>query len=73
MIRFGISLRRRHLQFLRVTPTFEVTAELRRRFLVAAYVVGRTGQGGVDAPETVTVRLTRTRLHVIGDEPGQDW
>jgi hypothetical protein len=73
MIAFGQRIRRHHVRFLRVTPSFELSALSHGRLQVGAYLVGQTDQGKVDDPETLVERAVHSTVVVTGDAPGQEW
>jgi hypothetical protein len=73
MIAFGRQIRRHHVTFLRVTPSFELSALSHGRLQVGAYLVGRTDQGKVDDPEAVDEQVKGSTVVVTGDAPGQEW
>jgi len=73
MVSFGNAIRRQHTEFLRVTPTFELTAESHGMVSVGAYLVGKNRAGAIDDPETVTVRSRGSTVKVTGDVAGEQW
>jgi hypothetical protein len=73
MIRFGRALQQQGVSFLRVTPTFELTAKTHGNVQVSAYLVGQSKQGKIDDPEIITEHVQRSTVVVTGDLPGEEW
>lgn len=69
----GRTLRSQQVQNLHVVPSF--TLDQLHPHIVGAgfYLNGNIRGGRVNAPQTIELRVTRTRAVIVNDQPGQEW
>jgi hypothetical protein len=73
IIRYGSTVRRQHVNFLHVVPSYTLEVVHPREVGAAFYLVGQTPRAKISRPQTVYLAIRGSQALVVRDQSDQDW
>jgi hypothetical protein len=73
IIAYGRRLRPLGITDLHVVPSYTMSVQSRGEFGAGFYVLGQTHHGPIKDQESVYLRVTRSSVRIMHDQPQQNW